>query len=134
VVGSTGLPIEIGFSFFSFCSFFLSFSRESETTVNRTMAIILSLCYYLAFLHFVSGYGIHSSFRRRFYLQMSSSEQPRVRLGTRASPLALAQAFETKRLLANQFPELRSDEAVEIRKIITKVSFMLRSLSTITLT
>jgi hypothetical protein len=87
------------------------------------MTIMFSLCYYLSFLHFISGYTIHSSFQRRFYLQMSSSEQPRVRLGTRASPLALAQAFETKRLLANHFPELRSDEAVEILKIITKVLY-----------
>lgn len=44
---------------------------------------------------------------------------PILRLGTRASPLALAQAYETKRRLADAFPELAPDGAVEIRTIST---------------
>ena len=45
-----------------------------------------------------------------------------VTIGTRGSPLALAQAYETQRLLRLNFPELRADGAVEIKKIMTKVS------------
>jgi hypothetical protein len=44
-----------------------------------------------------------------------------VTIGTRGSPLALAQAYETKRLLGLHFPELAVDGAVEIKKIMTKV-------------
>merc|ERR1719393_963899 len=43
-----------------------------------------------------------------------------VKLGTRGSPLALAQAYETKRRLAEAFPdELGADDAVEIKVIKT---------------
>ena len=52
-------------------------------------------------------------------IQMSTS--PLVTIGTRGSPLALAQAYETKRLLGVHFPELATDGAVEIKKIMTKV-------------
>eukprot|EP01039_Chlorochromonas_danica_P010179 gene10179-11263_t len=45
---------------------------------------------------------------------------PALRIGTRGSPLALAQAYETKRLLGLHFPELAKEGAVEIRKIMTK--------------
>jgi hypothetical protein len=44
-----------------------------------------------------------------------------VTIGTRGSPLALAQAYETKRLLGLHFPELAAEGAVEIKKIMTKV-------------
>lgn len=44
-----------------------------------------------------------------------------VTIGTRGSPLALAQAYETKRLLGIHFPELSVEGAVEIKKIMTKV-------------
>jgi porphobilinogen deaminase len=45
-----------------------------------------------------------------------------LRIGTRASPLALAQAYETKRLLELKFPELSREGAVVIKKIMTKVT------------
>ena len=46
--------------------------------------------------------------------------EPTVVLGTRGSPLALAQAYETKKRLAEAFPdELSDDDAVEIRVIKT---------------
>ena len=45
-----------------------------------------------------------------------------ITIGTRGSPLALAQAYETKRLLALHFPELAGEGAVEIQKIMTKVT------------
>lgn len=47
--------------------------------------------------------------------------KPIIRIGTRGSPLALAQAFETKRLLETNFPELKNEGAIEIQKIMTKV-------------
>ena len=43
-----------------------------------------------------------------------------VTIGTRGSPLALAQAYETKRLLGVHFPELAVEGAVDIQKIMTK--------------
>jgi len=45
---------------------------------------------------------------------------PRLTIGTRGSPLALAQAFETKRLLSQAFHELADDSSIEIKKIMTK--------------
>lgn len=52
---------------------------------------------------------------------MQAESSPLVTIGTRGSPLALAQAYETKRLLSLHFPELSSEGAIEIRKIMTKV-------------
>ena len=43
-----------------------------------------------------------------------------IRIGTRGSPLALAQAYETKRRLGEAFAELRADGAVEI--VVLKTS------------
>jgi hydroxymethylbilane synthase len=65
-----------------------------------------------------------------FQLQTSASPVPHlsitkkatVTIGTRGSPLALAQAYETKRLLGKHFPELAAEGAVAIQKIMTKVS------------
>mmetsp|Transcript_12242 Transcript_12242/g.17640 ORF Transcript_12242/g.17640 Transcript_12242/m.17640 type:complete len:366 (-) Transcript_12242:1092-2189(-) len=37
-----------------------------------------------------------------------------LRIGTRGSPLALAQAYETRKRLQEKFPELREDGAIEI--------------------
>lgn len=42
-----------------------------------------------------------------------------LRIGTRGSPLALAQAYETKRRLAEKHPELAAEGAIEIRTIST---------------
>lgn len=50
-----------------------------------------------------------------------AGDAPLVTIGTRGSPLALAQAYETKRLLGLHFPELAPEGAVEIKKIMTKV-------------
>jgi hypothetical protein len=41
-------------------------------------------------------------------------DTPLVRIGTRGSPLALAQAYETQRLLRAAFPELCEDGAITI--------------------
>lgn len=44
-----------------------------------------------------------------------SSDLPPLRIGTRGSPLALAQAYETRRLLIEQFPsEFSAPESIEI--------------------
>lgn len=48
------------------------------------------------------------------------SATAKLTIGTRGSPLALAQAYETKRLLGLAFPELKEEGAVEIKKIMTK--------------
>ncbi|KDD76379.1 dipyromethane cofactor binding domain of porphobilinogen deaminase, partial [Helicosporidium sp. ATCC 50920] len=48
-----------------------------------------------------------------------SHEGPVLRLGTRASPLALAQAYETRERLKAQFEELSFPGAVEIVTITT---------------
>mmetsp|Transcript_73734 Transcript_73734/g.130187 ORF Transcript_73734/g.130187 Transcript_73734/m.130187 type:complete len:441 (+) Transcript_73734:79-1401(+) len=47
------------------------------------------------------------------------AEGPILKLGTRGSPLALAQAYEAKRRLGEAFPELAPEDAVEIRIIST---------------
>lgn len=51
---------------------------------------------------------------------MTMLDKPIVTIGTRGSPLALAQAYETKRLLGVHFPELAVEGAVVIQKIMTK--------------
>lgn len=53
-------------------------------------------------------------------MELSMASEPIIRIGTRGSPLALAQAYLTKKLLGEAFPELSDDNAVEIRKIMTK--------------
>lgn len=50
----------------------------------------------------------------------ASSVEPVLKLGTRGSPLALAQATMTKRLLGEAHPELAAEGAVEIRIISTE--------------
>lgn len=46
-------------------------------------------------------------------------DAPVLRLGTRGSPLALAQAYEAKRRLGEAFPELAGEDAVQIQIIST---------------
>lgn len=48
-----------------------------------------------------------------------SKEKATIVIGTRGSPLALAQAYETQRRLIEQFPELSADGAIDIRIIQT---------------
>lgn len=43
-----------------------------------------------------------------------AADKPLVRIGTRGSPLALAQAYETERLLKAAFPELTEEGAIQI--------------------
>ena len=55
-----------------------------------------------------------------------SMAEPLLKLGTRGSPLALAQAYETKKRLAEAFPdELAADDAVEIKVIKTSGDMVL---------
>jgi len=65
-----------------------------------------------------SGKAADARLRRRVARQAEASK-PILRLGTRGSPLALAQAYETKRRLREAFPELADDDAVEIKTIST---------------
>lgn len=82
---------------------------------NRVIVLFM-ICAFLA--NESLGFTIHSTKRHVSRLQMAA---PLVVIGTRGSPLALAQAYETKRLLGVNFPELREEGAVEIKKIMTKV-------------
>ena len=66
-----------------------------------------------------------TSGRVRYQKVQRMSMSAKVVIGTRGSPLALAQAYETQRLLRLNFPELREEGAVEIKKIMTKVSQMM---------
>ncbi|UUX48518.1 hydroxymethylbilane synthase [Nisaea acidiphila] len=52
-------------------------------------------------------------------MEDQSKAEALIRLGTRGSKLALAQAYETKRRLGGAFPELAPDHAVEIVEIKT---------------
>jgi hydroxymethylbilane synthase len=48
-----------------------------------------------------------------------------LRIGTRGSPLALAQAYETRKRLQENFPELREDGAIEICVLKTQGDMIL---------
>ena len=48
-----------------------------------------------------------------------------LRIGTRGSPLAMAQAFETRRRLQEEFPELCEDGAIEICVLKTQGDMIL---------
>jgi len=50
---------------------------------------------------------------------MAAEGDPVLRLGTRGSPLALAQAYETKGILQKTYSEMEGDDAVDIRIIST---------------
>lgn len=64
---------------------------------------------------FTPGRQMH---RRRATVSMAA--EPIVRIGTRGSPLALAQAYETKRRLGEEFSELAEEGAVDI--VVLKTS------------
>mmetsp|Transcript_83165 Transcript_83165/g.152053 ORF Transcript_83165/g.152053 Transcript_83165/m.152053 type:complete len:462 (+) Transcript_83165:3-1388(+) len=64
--------------------------------------------------------------QRRQRMASVHMAEPVLKLGTRGSPLALAQAYETKRRLAEAFPdELGADDAVEIKVIKTSGDMVL---------
>lgn len=68
---------------------------------------------------FISGPAFQQTDLPQRHTALSMAESI-VKLGTRGSPLALAQAYETKKRLAAAFPEeLGSDDAVEIKIIKT---------------
>merc|ERR1719223_1275069 len=48
------------------------------------------------------------------FAEEEGSEIKPLRIGTRGSPLAMAQAFETRRRLQENFPEMNEDGAIEI--------------------
>lgn len=73
----------------------------------------------VSFLAVAFGFSFNAQPRRVQSMQMAGDAI--VTIGTRGSPLALAQAYETKRLLGLHFPELAASGAVEIQKIMTKV-------------
>ena len=58
----------------------------------------------------------------RYVDRLYMSASPKLTIGTRGSPLALAQAYETKRLLQLHFSELSGEDDIQIKKIMTKVT------------
>jgi hydroxymethylbilane synthase len=56
---------------------------------------------------------------------MADGEIQPVRIGTRGSPLAMAQAYETRRRLQEEFPELCEDGAIEICVLKTQGDMIL---------
>jgi hydroxymethylbilane synthase len=56
---------------------------------------------------------------------MAEGEIQPVRIGTRGSPLAMAQAYETRRRLQENFPELCEDGAIEICVLKTQGDMIL---------
>lgn len=56
-----------------------------------------------------------------FYSLVNIAPSPLITIGTRGSPLALAQAYFTKHLLCEKYSELREDGAISIVKIMTQV-------------
>ena len=69
---------------------------------------------------YTNGFSLNKVSNRQSTLSLYMAGSAVVTIGTRGSPLALAQAYETKRLLELNFPELRKEGAVEIQKIMTK--------------
>lgn len=70
------------------------------------------------------GASRSSNTKRDVKLQMAL-ETPLVRIGTRGSPLALAQAYETRRRLIENFSELKEEGAIEICVIKTQGDMIL---------
>lgn len=56
---------------------------------------------------------------------MADGEVQPLRIGTRGSPLALAQAYETRRRLQEKFPELKDEGAIEICVLKTQGDMVL---------
>jgi hydroxymethylbilane synthase len=56
---------------------------------------------------------------------MADGEVQPLRIGTRGSPLAMAQAFETRRRLQELFPEMNEDGAIEICVLKTQGDMIL---------
>jgi len=88
----------------------------------------MKVTYSVLFLSSVAAYNVgpvmHSAQQQQQHMSRSAAvlmgEQGIVKLGTRGSPLALAQAYETQRRLAEAFPdELAHEGAVEICVIKT---------------
>ena len=85
------------------------------------VCLVLTLFVVLAMASVSLGFSFgNTRLSVRSTLSMSATK-PLLTIGTRGSPLALAQAYETKRLLGVHFPELAEDGAVAVQKIMTKV-------------
>lgn len=66
-----------------------------------------------------------SSHQHAAHHQLRMAGDAKVTIGTRGSPLALAQAYETRRLLTEKFPELAEEGAVAIQVIKTSGDMIL---------
>lgn len=74
---------------------------------NKISPLFHSL-FFFTLQHYYCYYNIQALF------MAEDGEIKPLRIGTRGSPLALAQAYETRRRLIENFPELEEDGAIEI--------------------
>ncbi len=91
---------------------------EEGVIMYSLFIILISISISYGFSPIKFNSGINNGINRGLSLNMAG--EAIVTIGTRGSPLALAQAYETKRLLGEKFPELAPEGAVEIKKIMTK--------------
>jgi len=76
--------------------------------LERSTLPTLTLLYYL-----ISNHSTFLTIIQALFMAEDGEVVP-LRIGTRGSPLAMAQAFETRRRLIEEFPELEEDGAIEI--------------------
>ena len=98
----------------------MNFDAQIKPRIMNSLFFTLICC--LVFVSIVAFQHNANAARVGFALNANNAI---ITIGTRGSPLALAQAYETKRLLGLHFPELAVEGAVEIQKIMTKVAYML---------
>eukprot|EP00529_Nitzschia_sp_RCC80_P019762 CAMPEP_0113485306 /NCGR_PEP_ID=MMETSP0014_2-20120614/24415_1 /TAXON_ID=2857 /ORGANISM="Nitzschia sp." /LENGTH=421 /DNA_ID=CAMNT_0000378947 /DNA_START=90 /DNA_END=1355 /DNA_ORIENTATION=+ /assembly_acc=CAM_ASM_000159 len=69
--------------------------------------------------------NVERSFSTALSMAETNGEVQPLRIGTRGSPLAMAQAFETRRRLQEEFPEMNEDGAIEICVLKTQGDMIL---------
>ena len=109
-------------AFLTFCLFLAGQQKETHylpsfntamRNMNSYLGALSVLC--LCFLH-ADARILHAS--------PIVSSAVKLRIGTRGSPLALAQAYETKSILRKAFPEFQHEDSIEIKRINTQVSIV----------
>ena len=91
--------------------FFLTSNRIKLNKIKTTIVRIL-IIYFL--LHTHTHTHAHKYKIQALFMAEESGEVVPLRIGTRGSPLAMAQAFETRRRLQEAFEEMNEEGAIEI--------------------
>jgi hypothetical protein len=82
--------------------------------------VMANVVYLTAAFQQLQSTSIDASRRYSSSLTMTAP-RPSLIIGTRGSPLALAQAHETKRLIERHFPKYKAEGAIDIKTIMTTV-------------